>query len=134
MTDVEAVLAANEQFYAIFTEKASGDMDRLWAKNTPVSCIHPGWPALHGRKIVLQSWRAILANPNAPAVRCLKPEASVVGDAAWVVCYEVLEGGSLVATNVFAREGGGWKMVHHQAGAANLPDDVAEHPAPRIMQ
>ena len=41
-----------------------------------------------------------------------------MGEAAWVVCHEAVEGGPpmLVATNLFAREDGGWKMVHHQAG------------------
>jgi hypothetical protein len=33
-----------------------------------------------------------------------------------VICVEHLDGGDLIATNVFAREGTLWKLVHHQAG------------------
>jgi ketosteroid isomerase-like protein len=134
MSDSDAVLAVNQAFYDAFTQRDAEAMDALWAKRHPVTCIHPGWPSLSGRDEVVGSWRAILGNPSAPAVRCLKAEAHVAGEAAWVVCYEVLEGGSLVATNVFAREGSAWRMVHHQAGAAALPDDVADHEAPKIVQ
>ena len=36
-----------------------------------------------------------------------------------MICREVLEQqGWLIATNLFAREEGGWRMVHHQAGPA----------------
>jgi hypothetical protein len=42
-----------------------------------------------------------------------------------VICSEHLEGGTLAATNVFAREGGAWKLVHHQAGAQPEPVDPA---------
>jgi hypothetical protein len=40
----------------------------------------------------------------------------VIGDSAYVVCGESIEGAELVATNVFVREDGTWKLVHHQAG------------------
>ena len=48
----------------------------------------------------------------------------VAGEAAWVICTEIVPGGSLAATNVFVRERGGWHMVHHHASP--LP-----RPAPR---
>jgi hypothetical protein len=35
---------------------------------------------------------------------------------AFVVCVETLSGGRLAATNVFVREGGEWRIVHHHAG------------------
>jgi hypothetical protein len=38
-----------------------------------------------------------------------------------VLCHEHVEQTALAATNVFVREGGGWKMVHHQAGPSPPP-------------
>ncbi len=40
----------------------------------------------------------------------------MLGESAFVVCGEALDGDELIATNYFVREDGVWKMVHHQAG------------------
>ena len=104
-------------------------MDALWARETPVACIHPGWDVLLGREPVMESWTAILGGPGAPQIRCEAPQAFVLGDGAFVVCREVLgQQGWLIATNVFAREDGVWRMVHHQAGPARAPAPAAERP------
>lgn len=117
MTDVErAVLAANTTFYDAFTRRDVGAMDAVWSARSPVACIHPGWSALLGRDPVMASWRAILEGPGAPAIHCADAVAHVLGDSAFVTCFEHVPGGQLVATNVFVREGGSWRMVHHQAG------------------
>jgi len=115
MSDLNAVLFANEAFYVSF---AGGDLDAidaLWSSAAPVSCIHPGWERLSGRKAVVESWRRIIRG-GTPAIRCRDPEVSLYGDMATVLCYEEVEGSFLIATNVFVREVGAWKMVHHQAG------------------
>jgi len=118
-SDEEAVLAANEAFYRAFASRDFAAMDAVWASETPVACIHPGWDALLGREAVMESWAAILGSPGAPQIRCEAPRAFVLGPSAFVICREVLEQqGRLIATNVFAREQAGWRMVHHQAGPA----------------
>ena len=119
MSDEDAVLAANEEFYRAFAARDLAAMDALWAAETPVACIHPGWDALIGREAVMESWAAILGGPGAPQIRCESPRAFVLGPSAFVICREVLEAGRLIATNVFAREQAGWRMVHHQAGPAS---------------
>jgi hypothetical protein len=65
---------------------------------------------------VISSWRGILENPTSPKIRCVDPRVHLLGDTAYVICFEVFGGSKLVATNVFAREEGSWRMVHHQAG------------------
>ena len=115
MSEREAVLFANDAFYLCFAGEDVHSMDRLWASNAPVTCIHPGWEALYGREEVLESWRSIIAG-GAPNIRCREPEVSIYGDFANVICYEEMDGGHLIATNTFVREAGQWKMVHHQAG------------------
>ena len=125
MSDRDAVLFANEAFYLCFAAGDTDGMEALWAEEAPVTCIHPGWESLSGRKVVMDSWRSIM-NAGAPSIRCREPEVSLYGDAAMVVCYEEMESGFLIATNVFVREGGSWRMVHHQAGPTRGKPAVAD--------
>jgi ketosteroid isomerase-like protein len=114
--DRDAILFANEAFYRAFAGRNFAAMDDLWAKNEPVACIHPGWGPLTGRAEVMASWEAILNHPSQPAVTCHAPMVQVHGDTACVICFEEVGGAYLLATNVFIRDGGVWRMVHHQAG------------------
>lgn len=116
------VLAANGAFYAALAADDLDAMDRLWARGAPVACIHPGWDALLGRDAVMASWRAIFAR-GAPPIRCADATPLVFGDAAVVLCHELLPGARLVATNMFVRENGAWRIVHHQAGAVAQQSD-----------
>ena len=126
-----AVLAANEAFYRAFATRDLAAMDRLWARAAEVACIHPGWIPCLGRTAVMASWTGILANPDAPNIRCLKAQASVYGTVGVVVCYEAIERNYLIATNLFIAEAGDWKLVHHQAGAlAVAPPEPPEPAAP----
>ncbi len=109
------VLEANEAFYRAFAARDADAMDALWARHAPVACIHPGWDALDGRAEVLGSFRAILGSGSSPHVRCTVAAAHVMGDMAFVTCHELVEGARLVATNVFTREDGAWRMVHHHS-------------------
>lgn len=123
MQDGDAVLAANLEFYQAFTTRDVAAMEGLWARHAPVVCVHPGWPALAGRAPVIESWRGIFANPDAPRIACFDEQVFLYGDTALVVCEEELEGGTLIASNWFVREDGAWRLVHHQAGelAARRP-------------
>ena len=70
MDDRDAVLAANLEFYRAFTTGDAEAMDALWARQAPVACVHPGWPALTDRNAVIESWRGILSNPDSPRIVC----------------------------------------------------------------
>ncbi len=117
----DAVLFANEAFYRAFADRDFGAMEQVWSRQESIACIHPGWSPVIGRERVLASWRAILANPGAPAIACRRPVAFLRGDSAFVICYEEVNGAVLVATNLFAREGQAWRMTHHQAGPTAMP-------------
>ena len=120
--DEEAVLEANSAFYSAFDQRNLEALGARWAERIPVSCIHPGWAPLHGRELVVESWKRILEG-QPPRIACFGATAYVFGDCAFVICSERLDGGTLAATNVFAREGGAWKLVHHQAGPQPEPID-----------
>lgn len=114
--DEVEVLAQNRAFYAAFRQRDLDSMDGLWAQRVKVACVHPGWQPIRGREQVMASWRAILGQANVPQIRCEEATAHVLGETAFVLCEEVLGEGRLVATNVFVREEGDWRLVHHQAG------------------
>ena len=114
MNDEDAVLATNETFYRAFAKGDGKAMEMIWAEKHPVVCIHPGWDALTDRLSVMESWHGILQ--SAPPVRCRGAQAFLYGETALVICEEHIHGGLLVATNLFVREDGIWKIAHHQAG------------------
>ena len=118
--ETKAVLAANAAFYQAFAGRDVEAMGRLWADREQSVCIHPGWDALHGYALIMASWHDILANPGSPDVRATDARASVHGELGIVTCHEILPDGVLVATNLFVRQDGDWRMMHHQAGPTAL--------------
>jgi len=115
--DEAQVLAANDAFYEAFAASDFPRMSDLWAQETAVMCIHPGWDVLVGRGDVLDSWRGIFGGGGAPIVAS-RARALITGEVAMVTCLEGAhdEPPSLIATNTFVREQGRWKMIHHHAG------------------
>ena len=116
MNDDEEALAANAAFYAAFAASDAERMDAVWARRAPVACVHPGWEVLVGRDPVMESWRRMFETGGAPPILCEKAVAHLLGPAAFVTCFERVPGAVLVATNLFVREEGKFRMVHHQAG------------------
>jgi ketosteroid isomerase-like protein len=123
------VLEANEAFYRAFNERDAEAMERLWAARAPVACIHPGWDVLDGREEVLRSWRGVLGSSGAPTVGCTRAQARILGEVAYVTCHEVLAAGRLAALNLFVREDGAWRLVHHQATPI-APGQARPEPSP----
>ncbi len=109
------VLSANQAFYRAFASGDMAAMEAVWARGEGVACAHPGWPLLIGREAVLESWQGILAS-SPPAIVCHAPLVLPAGEASAVLCYEELERSVMLATNLFRREEGHWKLFHHHAG------------------
>ncbi len=118
--DEQAVLAANEAFYAAFNAKDIQAMELLWAREAHVACIHPGWNVLSGREQVMESWRGILLNEEQPRIVAGGASVHIVGDIAYVVCRELVAGSPLAATNLFVREAGEWRIAHHHSSPVAL--------------
>jgi ketosteroid isomerase-like protein len=132
-----AVLLVNEAFYAAFRAQDLVAMDILWSRVASVLCVHPGWEPLEGREVVLRSWQAIFEN-GVPEVRVRDARVALYGDVACVVCLEeVSEGGRegvMSATNVFVREEGGWRVVHHHAGpVAEVSEGDDDEDVPQLL-
>ena len=113
---LEDVLSSNASFYEALATGDFGLMQKVWSNTDDVTCIHPGWGSIFGRQSVMRSWETILQSP--PQIACTEPRGFVGGDSAYVIAYENLGDGRLIATNLFRLEDDAWKMIHHQAGVA----------------
>jgi ketosteroid isomerase-like protein len=132
MSDMNAVLSANQAFYRAFCSADFAAMSAIWA-DEGVSCIHPGWPVLLGRQSVLESYHKILSNPNQEPIEHSNEIALVSEDEGRVFCIEFVGGMALTATNWFKRVDGTWRLVHHQASPlATLAPDPAPPPVDRL--
>lgn len=117
MPETDAVLRANETFYAAFAAADIAAMDAVWASNGAVSVIHPGMLPLAGRDQVMHSWREILEPADTFDIVCLDPQVQLQGDHAIVLCQERIGGHVLAASNTYRRTADGWVLVMHQAGS-----------------
>ena len=122
VTDVDAVTAVNAALYEAFETADVERMSAVWDDVDPdeLVCVHPGWPALRGRSQVLRSWSAVMATTDYVQFVLSDVQVSVAGDTAVVSCTENvltsvadMNGGTVVATNVFRRRSGGWRLVVH---------------------
>lgn len=117
MDDQEkAVITANREFYSAFDNADMAHMKKIWSEEGDISVIHPGRGPLRGRQEVISSWETILGGSEFTGISVAGEQVIVTGDMAFVICIEMLQQVELAATNIFARENGGWKMIHHQAG------------------
>ena len=119
----EAVLAANQRFYAAFEERDLDAMSSLWIHEDQIACTHPGWRTLHGWAAVSASWFALFTE-SAPLQFILTGEEVVVaGDTAWVTVDENLisgeVGGTVAAINIFRLVDGEWRLVVHHGSSVS---------------
>mmetsp|Transcript_40953 Transcript_40953/g.68573 ORF Transcript_40953/g.68573 Transcript_40953/m.68573 type:complete len:111 (+) Transcript_40953:46-378(+) len=106
-------------------------MRRVWGRGNHVQCIHPGNQCLKGHEEVLRGWEQVLQG-GAPAdttgakipIVFSKVEVYATDTMAFVTCLEVVTPpgppkpqrlAGLIATNVFEKQDGEWKIIHHQA-------------------
>jgi ketosteroid isomerase-like protein len=117
------VVEANARFYRAFETLDIAEMDRVWAHGDRVQCVHPGWPLLSGWDAVRASWETIFANTAEMRFTVSDVRTFVGGELAWVTCTENILSDvagrvsvtAILATNLFAREADGWRLVHHHA-------------------
>ena len=75
--------------------------------------------------------RGILANPDSPRAACHDEEVFLWGSIGMVICEEELPGNTLTATNLFIKEDGAWRMVHHHAGPVFMRQETVPRKTPK---
>ena len=126
MEDSDTLRATNERFYRALDALDLQAMDELWLHEPWVRCVHPGWDVLVGWDLVRQSWQQIFESTNWMRVTATGVEVIAFGDVGLVSCSENItaknEGdvGLAVAraTNIYLRQGEGWRIFHHHASPA----------------
>jgi ketosteroid isomerase-like protein len=136
MSTEDEVRAASNKFYAALNKMANGDagpMAEIWSHGDTVTTMHPigdrqvGWDQVRG------SWEQVAQIATDGEVRLDDQIIQVANDMA----YELgIERGHLKiagdevhsiddrVTNVYRREGGEWKIVHHHTDISKAMMDI----------
>jgi|SRR5690349_12039528 len=113
---------ANREFYRAFERLDLAAMRAVWLDDDSIQCVHPASERLVGRERVLGSWAAIFKATDAIHFELEDLSIEIVGDFAWASAIERIRPGTAsepvseaVATNLFVRRGGEWKLLLHHA-------------------
>jgi len=124
MSSEDEVRAASAQFYAALNSMMVGDaapLAEVWSHGANVSTMHPiggreaGWDEVRG------SFEQVARLASGGHAELRDESIQVAGDMAYEVGIEqgqaTLAGEQIAiehrVTNVYRREAGGWKIVHH---------------------
>ena len=137
---------AEAAFYEALERADLDAMMEVWSDDDEVSCIHPGRARLAGYAQVRESWARIFSSSQRLQVH-LTDQVVVSGMMFSVhtlhenILVRSAEGGVsgarsiVVATNVYLRSGGGWRMVVHHGSPAPAPTVQREVPvdSPKVL-
>ena len=130
MSEKDDVKKANRALYKAFESLQLEQMERVWAHEGAVTCIHPGWPIAEGWAAVRETWAVIFENTQDMHFRIAEERIEISGDLAWVVCIERIRSGGgrglVLATNILRRGPDGWKLVHHHGSPVPPPEEDEE--------
>jgi ketosteroid isomerase-like protein len=136
MQGEDEVRAASEKFYAALNRMLNGDpgsLNDIWSHGASVTAMHP----IGGREIgwdqVRKSFEQVSQLTSAGQVRLSDQIIQIAGDVAYELGVErarfTLAGqpvaGNCRVTNIYRRESGSWKVVHHHTDATPAMLDVA---------
>ncbi|KAK9807894.1 hypothetical protein WJX72_012415 [[Myrmecia] bisecta] len=112
---------ANAAFYAAFQQRNIKAMEGIWGLGDHVQCIHPSSCCISGRESVIESWKVVLAN-TAFTIQLQDILVHAQDDFAVVTCLEVVDAaeskGRIAATNIFEKQDGRWRIIHHHGSLA----------------
>lgn len=132
--EIAEIVEANARFYRAFEGLSLQEMEAVWAKEEYVKCVHPGWGLLVGWEAVRAAWETIFKNTVEIRFSVGNVSVHVEGKFAWVTCTENIlsqvRGNisvtSILATNLFERQGNAWLMIHHHASHVFSPEGLSE--------
>ena len=135
MSTEDDVRKASTQFYASLNRMVGGDsaaMADIWSHNAAVTALHPiggrdiGWDAVKG------SFEKVAQLASGGNVELNDQLIRVVGEMAYEVGIEhgqIKLAGQLASiehrvTNIYQREAGAWKLVHHHTDTSAAMLDI----------
>lgn len=123
MSDTQALLIANQDFYRAFAQKNLDGIAAAWSKGMDCICIHPGRPPLKGWDQIQESWDQIFKSTESFQLGTDILAIDVSENLGYVAIAErlvqVIEGKRIelqsLATNVFQNIAGNWYLVHRHS-------------------
>lgn len=111
---------AEAAFYRAFERGDLHAMMDVWSNDEGIVCIHPGAPRLQGQEQVREGWRQILENSTGlkfvlADVQAIESELLSVRVVREEINIEGQLSGVMLATNIYRRVDGGWRMMLHHA-------------------
>jgi ketosteroid isomerase-like protein len=138
MSEETNIRKASEQFYAALNNMLNGDaapLAKIWSHGKNVTTMHPIGGRQTGWDSVRDSFQQVADMSSDGSVTLRDQTIRVVGDMA----YEVgIEKGQLTlagekaqfeqrVTNIYCRENGEWKLVHHHGDISPAMVEVLNH-------
>ena len=135
MSKEDQVREASQTFYRALNSMANGDaapMADIWSHSEEATTMHP----IGGREVgwaeVEKPWQQVASLSSAGRITLKDQLVRVSGDIGYEVGTEqgqfTLAGEAvsfeLRVTNVYRREAGGWKIVHHHTDVSSVMLDV----------
>lgn len=119
----ENASAVEAAFYSAFASVDIEVMDQVWARRVEPLCVHPGGDLLRGRIAVMESWMEIFSGTAPPRIEHRLLGHYTSGDLAVHLVEELIQPSGrtaeapnrVLATNVYTREEGSWRLVEHHA-------------------
>ena len=137
MSTVDEVREASKKFYAGLNRMANGEKDTLaaaWSNNGSATAMHPIGGREIGWKEVEKSFNQVAKLASEGKIELKDQLIQVLGDVAYEVGIEKAQfklGGQMVkdeirVTNIYQKENGSWKMVHHHTDIAQPMVEVLQ--------
>lgn len=137
MTPEDEVLAASEKFYEALNRMLNGDagsLEEIWSHGPTVTTMHPVGGRELGWDQVRKSWEQVAQVTTEGQVRLSEQFIQVTGDLAYELGVEhaqfTLAGqpvrGDCRVTNIYHRESGAWKIVHHHTDISQAMVDALQ--------
>jgi ketosteroid isomerase-like protein len=135
MSAEDEVRKASEQFYAALNRMANGDagqMADIWSHDANVTAMHPVGGRSVGWDEVKESFENVAQVASDGRVNLGDQLLQVAGDVAYELGTEHVAfklGGhplevDMRVTNIYRRDGGAWKIVHHHTDVSPATVDV----------
>lgn len=137
MSTESDVRKASDQFYAALNRMIKGDagsLSEIWAHGATVTTMHPIGGRQVGRDKVLESFQQVAGIASAGQVKLEDQIIQATDDLAYELGVErgqATFAGQQVTldhrvTNVYRREAGSWKIVHHHTDVSPAMLDVLQ--------
>jgi uncharacterized protein (TIGR02246 family) len=133
---------AEQAFYDAFQRADLDAMMAVWAEDDEVYCVHPGGARLAGLERIRESFRQIFGSGatmrfQLRGLQQLRGAMLAVHSVyeAIAIIGERRPANAVIATNVYANIGGGWRMIAHHASpvAGGEAPAAASEPPPGVL-